>query len=225
MVGELLLHIVVAIGHMQGKGAGTVFLIHKISSLLHEHLAGLELFPVVIADDVGRFGGGFIARHFAEVEEALIALGVGGSFGGGQQADKFRQQQGRVLHFVFGTTGVDIEPPHLDRRRRGIEVFILDLAQLAAIHGIGFLGREAIHAEAVGAAADLLIGGETDGNGTMLYLGVSQQVLAQGNDLRHTGFIIGAQQGGAIGDNKLLAEVFLQEGIIGGGKGGSAQLQ
>ena len=55
-------------------------------------------------------------------------------------------------------------------------------------------------------------GGEADGNGTMLYLGVSQQVLAQGNDLRHTGFIIGAQQGGAIGDNKLLADVFLQEG-------------
>lgn len=59
---------------------------------------------------MSRFGGGFIAAHSAEVEEALIALGVGGSFGGGQQADKFRQQQGRVLHFVFGTTGVDIEP-------------------------------------------------------------------------------------------------------------------
>ena len=29
--------------------------------------------------------------------------------------------------------------------------------------GIGFLGREAIHAEAVGAAADLLIEGEADG--------------------------------------------------------------
>ena len=160
MVGELLLHIVVAIGHMQGKGAGTVFLIHKIGSLLHEHLAGLELFPVVIADDVGRFGGGFIARHFAEVEEAPHSPRCGrGVSAAGSRPINSASSRGRVLHFVFGTTGVDIEPPHLDRRRRGIEVFILDLAKLAAIHGIGFLGREAIHAEAVGAAADLLIGG------------------------------------------------------------------
>ena len=122
MVGELLLHIVVAIGHMQGKGAGTVFLIHKIGSLLHEHLAGVELFPVVIPDDVGRFGGGFIARHFAEVEEALIALGVGGSFGGGKStlakiiAGIYTPTSGRILLDGEDITALSIT----ERARRGI---------------------------------------------------------------------------------------------------------
>ena len=140
-----------------------------------------------------RFGGGFIARKLAEVEKALVALGVGRRFGGGQQPDELRQHQGGVLHLVFGAAGVDIKPLHLDGRCGGIKVFILYLTQLAAINSIGFLSGEALHAEAVGASADLLIGGEADGNGAVLYFGVRQQRFTQGNDLRHARLIIGAQ--------------------------------
>ena len=131
----------------------------------------------MVTNDIVRFGGGFIARKLAEVEKALVVFGMGGRFGCRQQSDEFRQHQGGIPHLVLGAAGVDIKPLYRDGRRGGIEVLIFDLAQLAAIDGVGLFSRKALHAEAVGTSADLLIGGEADGDGTVLDFGVCQQRL------------------------------------------------
>ena len=43
---------------------------------------------------------------------------------------------------------------------------------------------------------------------------MGQQIFAGGDDLRHAGLVIGSQQGGAVGDDQLLADVPLQEGEV-----------
>ena len=225
MAGELFLHIIVAVGHLQGEGVGAVLAVHVFGGLRHQRFACLELFPVVVPDDIGSLGGGLIALHFTQVEKSLVALGMGGGFGGGQQPDELGQQQGGVFHLIFGAAGVDIEPVDGDGRRSGIEVFVFDLAQLAAINGIGLLCGEAFHTETVGAPADLLIGGEADGDGAVLDFRVGDEHFAQGDDLRNAGLVIGAQQGGAVGDDELLPDVIRQKGVIDGGEGGGTQFQ
>ena len=150
---------------------------------------------------------------------------MGGGFGGGQQADEFGGHQGGVFHLPLGAAGVDIQAAHRQNGGGGVKVFVFDLAQFAAVHGIGFGGREPLQTEAVGTTPDLLIGGKADRNRAVPDLRVGQQLLAQGHDLRHAGFVIGPQQGGTVGDDQLLPDIFLQHRVIARGKDRSPQRQ
>lgn len=90
----------------------------------------------------------------------------------------------------------------------GVEVFILQLSQFAAVHCIGKSARRTLQVEALGSTADLLIWGKGDAE-----LAVSRRVLlAEGlhqcHDLRHAGFVVRAEQGGAIRDDEGLPPVF-----------------
>ena len=48
-----------------------------------------------------------------------------------------------------------------------VEVLIFQLAQLTAIHGVGHVGSKARHVKQIGAAANLLVRGETDFDGAV----------------------------------------------------------
>ena len=55
-----------------------------------------------------------------------------------------------------------VDSVNRDISRRGVEVFALDTADLAAVNSIGKIGVEARKIEVIRAAAYLLIGSETD---------------------------------------------------------------
>ena len=91
-----------------------------------------------------------------------------------------------------------------DSGRCGVEVLVLDAAHFAAIDGVGEVCAEARDVEERSALADLLIGGKGDAElavGQLLF----DKGLGGGQDLSNAGFVVSAQQGGAVGGDEGLA--------------------
>ena len=110
---------------------------------------------------------------------------------------------------------VDGEAVDGDSGRCGVEVLVLDAAHVAAIDGVGEVCAEARDVEERGAFADLLIGGKGDAELAVRQL-LFDQGLGSGQDLSDAGFVVSAQQGGAVGGDEGLALQLLQEGEGGG---------
>ena len=213
---DLLPHIVIGILQLQLHRAGAVFGVEVVGNAGQAGLAVLKLGPVVVPDDIGEGGGCLVAGHLAQVVEALVALGVGRGLGGRQQIDQLHGHENGALHLVFGRAGVDVHAMNGDLSAGGVEVFILQLAQLAAVYGVGHRRAEARHVEVVGAAAHLLVGGKAHGNAAMGDLRVEGEILHGGHDLRHAGLVVSPQQGSAVGDDQVLAHIFGQALKLGG---------
>lgn len=211
---QLFLHIIVAVLQLQPEGALAPNAVEVADGVFHEGLAGLELLTVVVTDDGVEHHLRLVAGDVGDVVEALVALGVGGSLRLRQQGDELVGHEDGVFHLILGGAGVDVDAVDGEGHGGGVEVLVLDLAQLSAVHGIGGLGGEFGGVEVVGTLAHLLVGGEADGDGAVGDLRVGQQILAGGDDLRHAGLVVGAQQGGAVGDDELLPHVAAEEGEV-----------
>ena len=85
--------------------------------------------------------------------EALVALGVGGSLRLRQQGDELVGHEDGVFHLILGGAGVDVDAVDGEGHGGGVEVLVLDLAQLSAVHGIGGLGGEFGGVKVVGTLA------------------------------------------------------------------------
>ena len=86
----------------------------------------------------------------------------------------------------------------------GVEVLVLDVAGIAAVHRVGKVCTKTGDIEQIGTLADLLVRGKADAQlavGTAL----ADNGLHGGHDFSHTGFIICTQQGGAVGGDQGLA--------------------
>ena len=212
---DLLPHVVVGVLHLHLDGGGAVLAVEVGGDEVHPLLPLLETGPVVVPDDEAQPGLGLVALHVAQVVEALIALGVGGGLRRRQHVHELQGHEAGVAHLVLGGAGVDVEAPDGDLGGGGVEILILQLAQLAAVHGVGRGGPEALHVEVVGAAAHLLVGGDGHGDAAVGDLGMGGQILHGGEDLGHTGLVVGAQQGGAVGDDQVLAHIPGQAGKLG----------
>ena len=105
---------------------------------------------------------------------------------------------------------MDVEALDLHQRGGGVEVFALIFAHAAAVHRVGEVRAEALDVKVVRALADLLVGGEAHANFAVLQVGVGHKELAQGHDLGDARLVVAAQQGGAVGDDQLVAHVTLQ---------------
>ena len=105
-----------------------------------------------------------VALHVVEVVEALISLRMGRGLRRGQHPRKFQSDQDCVLHLVLGRAWVDVHPVEVHARVGRVEVLVLQLAQLAAIHSVGHRRAEALHVEMVGTLPNLLVRGEAHGN-------------------------------------------------------------
>ena len=113
---------------------------------------------------------------------------------------------------------------HRHHSGRCVEVFIVDLVHVAAVHRIGEIGAEALDVEQIGSLANLLVGGEADAD-----LAVGQifrkDTLGHGHDLGNARLVVGPQQGGAVGGDERLPLHLGQEGEIGHMHGGAAARQ
>ena len=99
----------------------------------------------------------------------------------------------------------------------GVEVFKLDLPRLAPVQGVAEIAAEALHVEAVGAVADLLIGSEGHADAPVRDLTLLKD-LHQGHDLRHARLVVAAQNGGAVGGDEGLPLQIQEAGELPGGQ-------
>ena len=90
---------------------------------------------------------------------------------------------------------MDVQTPEFCLGAGAIEVLILDLADGAAIAGIGIVRAEAGDVEAVGASADLFVGGKADLQRCMA-AALCQKGSCSSEDLGDARLVIGPQQGG-----------------------------
>ena len=95
--------------------------------------------------------------------------------------------------------------------RRGVEVFALDAADLAAVDSIGKIGVEARKIEVIRTAANLLIGSKADAQRTVADVFVRVDFGAQGDYLGNARFVIRAEQSGMIGNYKLAPDIFIAD--------------
>ena len=213
---NLLPHVVVGVPEDELHRACAVLGVEVVRRPAQVLLAGLEPGPVMVAEDVVQLRLRLAALHVVEVVETLIPLGVGGGLRRGQHPRELQSDQDCVLHLVLGRAWVDVHPVEVHARVGRVEVLVLQLAQLAAIHSVGHRRAEALHVEMVGTLPNLLIRGEAHGNAAVGELRVLEQVLHGGHNLRHTRLVVRPQQGGAVGDDQLLTLVFGQALKLGG---------
>ena len=95
----------------------------------------------------------------------------------------------------------------------GIEVLILNLPHGAAVRRIGIVSAKAPDIKPVGASANLLVGREANLQGGMA-ASLGNQILGCGQDFCHARLVVRPQQGGAVGDNQVLAPAVFQNGIV-----------
>ena len=97
------------------------------------------------------------------------------------------------------------------------QISIFQLAECAAVDGIGVIRAEALHIKPVGPASDLLVGRKGQPDGSMRLFGREQQ-LRGGQDLRHARLVVRAEQRRAVGDDQALADGIFQLRVFRRGK-------
>ena len=212
----LFAHVIILVLDDGGGGAIAVLGIDGIGRGGHLLLALLELLPVVVADDVGEIGLLYGSLEGDEVEEALVAFRVFRTLAGGQQGIEFLADMDGVAHLSLGIAGVHVAALDVDLGAGSVEVLKLQLAYLAAVHGIAEIGPETGDVELDHAAADFFVGREADADLAVLELRMLHDVLHRVHNLGHAGLVVGAQQGGAVGGDEGLAHVVQHLGELRG---------
>ena len=139
---DFFFHIVIAVRDLHLKRPRAVHAVQVLAKIHEKGFAALEGCAVVVADQHFQLGAALVAGDVGDVVEALVALGVRGGFGGRQHRDECGGQQHRVLHAILGRAGMDIDAVYDHMRGSGVEVLVFDLAELAAVHGVGlFCGK------------------------------------------------------------------------------------
>ena len=215
---DLFLHVVVAVGDGDLGGAVAVDLVDLIGAGSEKFLLFFKLLAVVVADDVAQRGLCHAALHVREMEEALVALGLLGYFILGQQRVEVHRHGRGVDHHVLGAAGVDAHAVHRQDGGGGVEVFIFDLAEGAAIRGVAVVAAKLLHVEPVRAVADLLVGREDDAHLAVAEV-LFEDRLHRGHDLGDARLIVRAEQRRAVGHDQLIAHVVFKAGTERFGEG------
>ncbi len=160
--------------------------------------------------DLGDVPGGDVG-----VEVGLAALGGLGQPAGVDALDDGGGDPEGVDQLVLGVAGVDVVALDEDDGGVGAEGLVLDLAEVRAVEGVGVVGAEGLDVEVLGAAADLLVGGEGDADRAVEELGVVLHPGHRGHDLGDAGLVVGAEQGGAVGVDERVADDLGQVGVVG----------
>ena len=121
---DLLLHVAVLVAQSQGDGAFAPALVHHLRDVAQLIPPRLKARRIMVAHDVDQPCAGHVARHFLQMEETLVALGLSRRFGSGQHGVEFHGQQACVDHGVFGAAGMHVHAAKVQGSFAGVEVFI-----------------------------------------------------------------------------------------------------
>ncbi len=153
------------------------------------------------------------ALHLGQHRKALVALGIFGPLLHRQHRVEFHRKLHGVDELALGGARMDAHAVHAHGCCRGVEVLILDLADGAAVGSVSEVCAKALDVKQICAAADLLVWRKADADGRVRRL-IGHQLLNCGEDLRNTGLVVGAEQGSAVGDDKMLAHAALELGEV-----------
>ncbi len=87
------------------------------------------------------------------------------------------------------------------------KVSSLDVTCGLAVHGIAEIGAELVQVDLVDAVADLLVRREQDLDRAVLDLWIADQEMRRIHDLGEPGLVVGAEQGGAVGGDDVVADL------------------
>ena len=141
------------------------------------------------------------------MEETLVALGGFRCLVGRQHAYKFCSQQVGVHHLALGISGMHAHPLEADFGSCCIEVFKFQVAQVAAVDGIGPLAAKLLHVKVVCTHADFLVGVESHADVSMLYFVVVAQPAHGLYDFGNARLVVSTQQGVPVGHDQVFALV------------------
>ncbi len=147
--------------------------------------------------------------------EAFVVLGVLGGLPARQHDDELVGDAHGVDHLVLGIAGVHVAAGEGDTGHCGVEVLELELAYLAAVHGVGEVAAEALHVEFVCAQTDFLVGIEAHADVAVLDFGMMDEIVHGRYDFGDACLVIGAEECVAVGDDDVLALVARQFGEVG----------
>src|SRR5579862_771528 len=152
-----------------------------------------------------------VARHEDGVDVALAILRrLRGEPVLRQPADDLGRDLDRVDELLPRPAGMDrpaSDPHPYLRAREGLR---LQLAGRRAVDGVRGHRAEAFDGQVDHAAADLLVRVEHDLDRSMRDFRMRGEVGDCGEDLGHAGFVVGAEQGHAVGRDELVADVALE---------------
>ena len=118
----------------------------------------------------------------------------------------------RIHHHILCLAGMHRKAAHRDHCRGSVEVFVLQPAHIAAVHGISPLAAELLHVEMMCSHANLLVGVERDADVAMGYLLMVAQIAHRLYYLGDTCLIVGAEEGVSVSDDEILAYMVEQFG-------------
>ena len=168
MVDELevllddLRHILVLILDAPLHRTGAVPFVQHLGRMEHRLLPHLEAGGTVVTEDIMQLRLAHIAGHLGQVIEPFVALGVPRRLRRRQHGVELHRCQQGIDHGILPLAGVDVQAVDGDGGRSGVEVFILDLALLAAVHRVGIGRAKPFQVEPVSSCANLLIWRERD---------------------------------------------------------------
>ena len=112
-----------------------------------------------------------------------------------------------IYHLVLCITRMHIASLDMDLCTGSIEILVLKLSNLSAVHCIGILCTKLLHIKLVHATSNLLVGSKTNLNLSVLELRVLHNVLHCSHNLCNTGLVICTKKGCSVGCNQSLANI------------------
>jgi len=170
----------------------------------------------VVTDNIAEPGFLAMGVHAQEVVKTLIALGGLGNIGLRNERVELAGQSACVHHLVLGITRMHAHTLDSHLGCRGVEVLILQVADIAAVHRIGPFATKLLHIEMVCALADLLIGIERHADIAVLDLVMVAQIAHRLHDFGNAGLVIGTEQCRSVGHNDVFSLVGQQLGKLRG---------
>ena len=179
--------------------------VQELGRMLHQVELCLEALGVVVAHDVAHRGVRDGARDALQVDKAVVAVGVLGAHVRRQHPVEVGRDVQRVDHAVLGGAGVDRVALDAHGHVGRVEALPLQLADSAAVYGVGVLAPKGVDIEQRRPVADLLVGAKADAQARMRQLGVLVQARNERHDHGDACLVVAAQQRGAVGDHDVLA--------------------
>ena len=128
--------------------------------------------------------------------EAFVAFGGLGCLVCGHHTGKFGGDACGIDHLVLGISRMDAEALDVYLCRSGVEVLVLQFAEVAAVDGVGEVAPEALDVKIACAETYLLVGIEGHAYGAVGYVGIVAQVAHGLHYLCYAGLVVGTEQGG-----------------------------
>ena len=180
-------------------------LVDEIGNLKQHGLLHLEGLKVVIAYDVVGESLAAVTADIAEMEKALVTIGVLGTGVLGKHTVEILERAQGVHHDVLGAARMDFVALDAHGGACRVKALVFYAAEHISVDGIAVGCAKALHIEQAAAVADFLIGGKAHGNAGMAQGSVVHGTCQVAHDFSHAGLVVGAKQRRAVGAHDVLA--------------------